>query len=467
MSGVIVHRTYRHKLILAPEKEGLCRRIAGCCRLVYNCGLEQRKLGYAATGRGIGYKAHTYFLKEAKAAEGFEFLREAPAHCLQQALKDLDDAYTRFFSGQNRYPRPRRRGENDSFRFPDGDPKQIGVHEPGRHNQVRLPKLGWTAVRNSYPRLARRPWNVRPEEWEGPRLFEDELKSVTVRREADGWYVSFCCEVELPDPGRGTGEAVGIDRGVANSVAQSNGEMFHLPVITEAEWRTIASLQRIVNRRRKGSRNREKTKGRLGRYRQRLARRKHDALHKLTRDLSRRFSLAAIEELRIKNMTASAKGTIEEPGKNVAAKAGLNRAILDQCWGEFERQLNYKMTWAGGEVWEAPARNSSNECEACGYVDPENRESQAVFVCKSCGHERHADVNAANVVLLRVGRGEGKLISSKPSGGTPGRGETTPSQRAKVRNACEDPAVLKTPERRGPSRKRTARAQATSTPLAA
>jgi len=130
-------------------------------------------------------------------------------------------------------------------------------------------------------------------------------------------------------------------------------------------------------------------------------------------------------------------------------RAGLNRAILDQCWGEFERQLNYKMTWAGGELWEARARNSSNECEACGHVDPENRETQAVFVCKACGHERHADVNAANVVLLRVGRGEEKLISSEPSVKRRGAGKPRPD-RAKVRNACEDPAVLKTPERRGP-----------------
>ena len=118
--------------------------------------------------------------------------------------------------------------------------------------------------------------------------------------------MSFCCEVEPPDPGRGTGAAVGIDRGVANSVALSNGEVFHLSVITEGERRTIASLQTIINRRRKSSRNREKAKWRLHRHRPRLARRQHDALHKLTCDLSRRFSLAAIEELRTKNMTAAA-----------------------------------------------------------------------------------------------------------------------------------------------------------------
>jgi transposase len=134
---VIVRRAYKHKLAPSAGQESLARRIAGCCRLVYNSGLEQRRLGYAVTGRGIGYKAHTYHLKEAKAAPEFAFLKEAPAHCLQQALRDLDDAYRRFFMRQNRYPRLRRRGESDSFGFPDPDPKQIGVHQPGRHNLNR------------------------------------------------------------------------------------------------------------------------------------------------------------------------------------------------------------------------------------------------------------------------------------------------------------------------------------------
>lgn len=445
---MVVNRAYRHKLVLTPGQEGLCRRIAGCCRLIYNCGLEQRKLGYAATGRGMGYKAHTYHLKEAKAADGFGFLREAPAHCLQQALRDLDDAFKRFFSGQNGYPRPRRRGENDGFRFPDPDPKQIGVHEPSRHNQVRLPKLGWVSVRNSYPRLEIAEG--------GPRLFEGELKSVTVKRAADGWYASFCCEVEMT-PVAGMGEAVGIDRGVANSVALSTGEFHHLPVITDREWERIANLQRVVSRRDNGSRNREKAKRRLARYRQRLARRKHAALHQLTSELTGRFSLIAVEDLKVRNMTRSARGTVEEPGRNVRQKAGLNRAVLDECWGEFERQLAYKTSWAGGELWEAPARDSSRECEACGKVAKGSRESQAAFRCVACGHEQHADVNAANVVLLRVQRGQGKCInSSEPSGGTPGCGSRR--RKADARNACEDPTVLKTPERPGPPRNNPARA---------
>ena len=434
-------------MVLAPEQESFCRRIAGCCRLIYNSGLEQRKVGYTATGRGIGYVTHTYYLKEAKAAPGFEFLRDAPAHCLQQALRDLDDAYRRFFSGQNGYPQPRRRGEKDRFRFPD--PEQFTAHTPGRHNQVRLPKLGWVSVRNSYPRLQDPRGHP-----DGPVLFEGELKHVTVTRGADGWYLSFCCEVEVS--ARKTeppAVAVGIDRGVANSVALSSGQLYRLPLITDREWTTIGSLQTIVNRRQKGSSNWEKAVRRLGRCRQRLARRKQDALQKLTTSITLANSLLALEDLAVKNMSASARGTVGQPGRNVAQKARLNRAILDHCWGEMRRQFEYKARWYGREVWVVPPKNSSNECRSCGHVHGDNRESQAVFVCKACGHEQHADVNAAQIVLARAERGKGKLIVARPSGGPPGCGSFT-----EARNACVDPIALKTPERSGPSRKNPARA---------
>jgi putative transposase len=403
---VLVHRAYRHKLAPTPEQEALCRRIAGCCRLVFNAALEQRQVGYMATGRGISYKAQTAGLPEVKREPGFEFLAEAPAHCLQQAMADVQDAYDRFFSGQNRYPTYRRRGESDGFRYPDPDPKQIEARNPARHNQVRLPKLGWVSVRNAYPRLASHR--------DGPRLYEGELRSVTVKREADGWYASFCCVVEAQlRPLSVAPQAVvpvGIDRGVANSVALSTGELFHLPVITDREWRRIANLQSIVNRRQKGSKNRERALRRLKRLRRRLVMRKHDALQKLSTLIIGRHPLIVLEGLRILNMTASAKGTVADPGSGVAQKAGLNRAILDQCWGEFERQLAYKARWRGRELWKVPAANSSRECANCGHTGKKNRKSQAVFACHACGFEQHADINAACVVLDRALRGEGELV---------------------------------------------------------
>jgi putative transposase len=332
---MLVTRAYRHKARFTPEQEMLARRFAGCTRLIYNAGLEQRKLGYAVTGQRMSYMRQTYFLKEVKADPRFAFLSQAPAHVLQQALRDLDRAYQNFFAGRARYPKPRRRGERDGFRFPDA--KQIDSNDPARQGQVRLPKLGWVSVRNCYPRL-------------GGRLFEGALKHVSVVREADGWYVSFCCEVQLTDPLAPAGPALGLDVGISNSLATSDGQFVHVAVINDAEWAKIGRLQSQVNRRRKGSHNREKARLALARYRRRLAARKLDAIHKLTTELARRHELLAIEDLRVANMTRSAKGTLEQPGSNVAQKAGLNRAILEECWGELRRQLDYKTCWYGSAL---------------------------------------------------------------------------------------------------------------------
>jgi putative transposase len=434
---VLVRRAYRHKVRFTSEQELQARRFAGCARLIYNAGLEQRRLGYEVTGRSMGYKAQTYFLKDVKADPEFAFLRECPAHVLQQALRDLDDAFKRFFSGQNAYPTHRLRGERDSFRFPDADTKQIGVHDPARCGQVRLPKLGWVSVRNCWPRL-------------GGRLFEGALKNVTVSRCADGWYASFACEVELCDPDAPGGTPVGLDLGVASSVATSSGELVSLPVITDREWEKIRILQRSVARKSKRSRNREKAVRRLARKRQRLACRKKDAIHKLTMRLSCEHELICVEDLKVKNMSASAKGTVEQPGSRVRQKAGLNRAILDQSWGETRRQLAYKSCWNGSTLIVVEPRYTSRTCAACGHVARENRESQAEFRCVACGHEAHADVNAA-VNILRLG-----LSSLK--GPTPGTGE----REASASNACAHEPVLKTPEPVRPSRKTRARARARS-----
>ncbi len=442
---MVITRAYRHKARFTPEQEDLARRFAGCARLIYNAGLEQRKLGYAVTGQGMSYMRQTYFLKEVKADRDFAFLSQAPAHVLQQALRDLDRAFANFFAGRSRYPKPRRRGERDGFRYPDPDPKQIGLNLPAHQGQVRLPKLGWVSVRNCYPRL-------------GGRLFEGALKHVSVVREGNAWYVSFCCEVQLADPPAPIGPALGLDVGISNSLATSGGQFVHVAVISDAEWAKIGRLQSQVNRRCKGSRNREKARLALTRYRRRLAARKLDAIHKLTTELASRHELLAIEDLRVANMTRSAKGTLEQPGANVAQKAGLNRAILDQCWGELHRQLDYKTCWYGSALVAVNPSYSSQECRACGHIARENRESQAVFRCVACGHTNHADTNAACIILKRALQAH-TAASTAPAGGTP-----VPGSRTAARRACEDPASSKTPETPGPSRKTRPQGHARLTP---
>jgi putative transposase len=193
---MLVMRAYRHKLVFTPVQAAQAAHFAGCARLIYNSGLQQRMMGYEIYKRGLSYAGQCSHLPAAKQAEGFEFLQDTPSHILQQSLRDLDVAFQRFFQGQAAYPKFKKRGQNDSFRFPD--PKQIGAHHAERQGQVRLPKLGWVKVKNCYPRL-------------GVKLFEGALKHITVMRENDGWYASFTCQTEIADAARPAGEPIGLD----------------------------------------------------------------------------------------------------------------------------------------------------------------------------------------------------------------------------------------------------------------
>ena len=135
----------------------------------------------------------------------------------------------------------------------------------------------------------------------------------------------------------------------------------------------------------------------------RIANIRNDLLHKASATISKNHAIVVMEDLRITNMTKSAKGTIEQPGRNVRAKAGLNRRILDQGWGEFRRQLGYKLTWNCGTLLLVDPRNTSRKCSTCGHVSAENRRTQATFVCVTCGHACNADTNAAKNILGRAG----------------------------------------------------------------
>jgi putative transposase len=126
---------------------------------------------------------------------------------------------------------------------------------------------------------------------------------------------------------------------------------------------------------------------------------RNDFLHKTSTEICKTHAIIVIEDLQVSNMSRSAAGTIAQPGKNVRAKSGLNRSILDQGWGEFRRQLEYKQKWRGGLVIAVPPHHTSQRCAACGCVSPENRISQSQFQCIECKHTENADLNAARNIL--------------------------------------------------------------------
>ena len=236
------------------------------------------------------------------------------------------------------------------------------------------------------------------------------------RDRAGRWHVAFAAIPE-PVPAPGTGEVVGIDRGVAVSAALSTGKMLHVPGLTARERTRLRRLERKLARAKRGSGRRKQVRRAMARLRARETDRRKDWAEKASTDIARRFDVIRVEDLKIQHMTRSAKGSRENPGRNVRAKAGLNRGILRSGWGLLVRRLQDK---APGRVEKIKPAFTSQRCSACGHVDADSRESQARFVCTACGYACHADVNAArniaagHAVTARGGDGAARPVNREP-----------------------------------------------------
>ena len=279
-------------------------RIAGCCRAISNVALDQRRW-FARPGRPISYADQASEIAALK--QEFPWFGEAPYHCLQQALVDLETAYKNFWAGRTGAPKLRRRGRDDSFRFPD--PAQVTltgnlrVADARRTRSIKqaaltLPKLG--AVRCILHRAI--PAGAK-------------LLSVTVSRQAGRWVASVLTEREVATPADRSDQAVvGIDLGVKQPVVLSTGKVYALPRATAGDAAHLAVLQRRVSSKVKGSRNRRKAISRLAAFKAAQARVRRDAMEKVTTEIANNHGVVAMEDLRVRNMTASARGTALEPG---------------------------------------------------------------------------------------------------------------------------------------------------------
>lgn len=366
-------KAFRYRIYPTTEQESLFRQTVGACRFVYNLCLDQRILEWHRSNpRRITAYDQISELPALKAE--VPWLRDVPTHPLQQAVIDLDRAFRNFFEGRASFPQFHKRGRRDSFRYPD--PKQFKP-EQGR---IFLPKAGWV-------------------EWVQHRPMEGRPKTATVSREANYWYVSVQCEMDVCDPRPNLGSAVGIDLGIAKPIVLSTGQVIQLPRTTEKERHKLATLQRKVARKTKGSRNQAKARMAVARFHARLARRRKDAAHKATTIIAKNHGLIVVEDLKVRNMTASASGTVDDPGRNVATKSGLNRSILDVAPYQIRQMLEYKADWYGSQVVTVNPAYTSQKCSLCGYVHKDNRISQSVFICKSCGLMDNADHNAARNIL--------------------------------------------------------------------
>ena len=371
-------QAFKFELMPDGQQERQMRRFAGACRFVFNKALALQKTNYEAGGKFIGYVAMAKHLTAWRNGPETPWLADAPVHPLQHALKDLEKAYKNFFAGHASFPRFKRRGDVAAFRYPD--PKQFKLDQPNA--RIFLPKLGWMRLRLSRPVLG-------------------EVRNATVSLRAGRWFVSIQTVREVADPVPVATSAVGIDMGVARFATLSDG-VFVVPLASFKQHEVrLARYQRRMARKVKGSRNWHKARARVQRLHSRIANVRQDFLHKASSQIAAQHAMVVIEDLQVRNMSASAKGSTVAPGRNVRAKSGLNKAILDQGWAEFRRQLAYKMQWSGGELIAVDPRNTSRTCPACGHVDAQNRKTQAVFRCVACGHTANADLVGAINILAR------------------------------------------------------------------
>lgn len=367
-------RGYRFKLHPTAAQAEVLGQWVGVVRLVYNLALEQRRdfwRQYLATeGRRISLASQGRELTALRAE--YDWIAAVPQTVQEAALNDLDKAFAAFFRGGG-YPSPRCLGLNDTARLRG---REIQIRSlNGKWAEARLPKVGWVRFRQTRP-------------------VPKAMKTATIVRTGAGWEITFACDVGQAPGTLSPLPAVGIDRGVTNTLSLSSGEHISLPDTDHAERRRVKA-QRVLSRRKRGSQRYAKQRSLLTRLRAKEARVRKHHLHVASHDIAKRFGVVALEDLKLTNMTrkASAKG--------VRQKAGLNRSILAQGWGLFATMLEYKLEAAGGRLIYVPAAFTSQTCSACGVVDARSRKSQAVFNCVHCGHEGHADTNAALEIRRR------------------------------------------------------------------
>lgn len=399
----------RQRLYPALDEAKTLARHCADARYVWNLGLEQR--GLYRPGRVQRVTANSQMRQLAEARRAFAWLAEGSSSIQQQALRDLDQAFQNWWKNPGHFGRPswRRAGQHDGFRVVEVTTRRLNR----KWAQVQIPKVGWVRFRLT------RPWHD---------VDSGRSARVTLNRSGQ-WHVTFAS----PQPTLRrvpTNESVGLDLGVAISIATSRGELIRMPaLLSPGETQRKRRLKRQRARQVVGSKRRGRTTHQIAKLCERESAKRKDWIEKKTTNLVCDYDLIAIEDLKVKNMVRSAKGTIETPGVNVRAKAGLNRAIHAQGWSSLRTRLEQKAGAATSpvDVVVVPARNTSRQCEKCGSTAKENRESQAVFHCRACGHHAHADVNAAKNILAA-----GLAVSGR--GGTPQRGEvvkTSPSGPAK------------------------------------
>ena len=373
------------KVRLYPNKkqQQLIHKTFGSCRYVYNMLLDTKIKAYEC-----GDSLSAYELKKRlvpmKNAKGGEFLKEIDSTALQNSVLKIDAAYKNFFRRVKQGGAvgfPKFKSKHNSYQSYQTSTASI------KENKLYLPKIGEIKAKFHRGKII------------------GKIKTVTVSYEANQYHASINYEDGLKEcVGSNNGNSIGIDVGVKVFAYTSENKLIN-PTKEHNLTKDIKKMikaQKSLSRKRKGSANRLKAKMKLAKKHLKIKNKRNDFLHKISNKLSENQTVK-VEDLKVKNMSKKAKGSIENPNMRASAKSGLNRSILQQSWGKFFELLEYKMKRNGGELIKIDPKHTSQKCSRCGYISKENRLKQAQFICTKCNYKANADYNASINILDAVG----------------------------------------------------------------
>jgi len=368
-----IRKAFKFRLKVSTETNQKLANYAGGCRFVWNKALALNLDRLNKKQPILRYDALDFWSKLWKQSDEYGFLKDLPSQVLQQKLMDLDKAFKDAFDKNQpfkRIPVFKRKGQSDSIRYP----QSFKIEQEA--NRIFLPKIGWVRYRNS-------------------RKIVGTPKNITISRKGKHWYALIQVEYEANILEHKSMSAVGIDMGVKRFATLSDGSFIEPLNSFKKSAEKLATLQRKLKHKKKFSKNWQKQKAKITKHHEQIANARRDYLHKKSTEICENQAVICIEDLKIKNMSKSAKL------KNVKQKSGLNKSILDQGWGMFFDMLTYKQEWNGGIVIKVPPHHTSQTCPSCHHVAKENRLTQAEFVCIECGYKNNADVVGAINVLTR------------------------------------------------------------------
>jgi putative transposase len=389
-----IRKAFKFRLNTTSEQSQKMIEFAGMNRFVWNKALSINLFRLENKQSMLWYNELAFWLKLWKSSEEYGFLKQCHSQPLQQTLKNLEKAFKDGFDKKQplkRIPTFKKKGTSDSFRYPQG------VKVDQACNKVFLPKIGWVKYRNS-------------------RQVVGDVKNMTISRKGKHWYVSIQTEYEADMKRHVSTSMIGLDVGITRFVTLSDGSYVEPLNSFRKLSKKLAFEQRKLSKKVRFSANWKKQKQRISKIHETIAYARHDFLHKTSTQISNSHAMIVVEDLKVKNMSKSAKGNAEKPGKNVKAKSGLNKSILDQGWGMFVSFLEYKQAWSGGDVLKVNPQYTSQTCLSCSHVSKNNRKTQSKFECTECGFKANADLVGALNVLERGHRllacGVETLVSS-------------------------------------------------------